>query len=89
MHFAKPDDETFPCMRLCREAIRRGGLYPAAANAANEEANALFREGLIGFTDIPRLVEQALDGPFRTEEGWKMSWRSMPIYATGPGNGPE
>ena len=49
-------------MRLCREAIRRGGLYPAAANAANEEANALFREGLIGFTDIPRLVEQALDG---------------------------
>ena len=79
MHFAKPDDETFPCMRLCREAIRRGGLYPAAANAANEEANALFREGLIGFTDIPRLVEQ----------GWKMSWRSMPIYATGPGNGPE
>ena len=62
MHFAKPDDETFPCMRLCREAIRRGGLYPAAANAANEEANALFREGLIGFTDIPRLVEQALDG---------------------------
>ena len=32
------------------------------ANAANEEANALFREGLIGFTDIPRLVEQALDG---------------------------
>ena len=62
MHFAKPGDETFPCMRLCREAIRRGGLYPAAANAANEEANALFREGLIGFTDIPRLVEQALDG---------------------------
>lgn len=60
MHFAKPDDAAFPCMRLCREAIRRGGLYPAAVNAANEEANALFRKGRIGFLDIGRLVEDAL-----------------------------
>lgn len=61
LHFAEPDDEAFPCMRLCREAIRRGGLYPAAVNAANEEANLLFRQGCIGFTDISRLVGQALD----------------------------
>ena len=60
LHFAAPDDETFPCMRLCREAIRKGGLYPAAANAANEEANALFQQGQIGFLDIGRLVEEAV-----------------------------
>ncbi len=61
LHFAEPDDEAFPCVRLCREAIRRGGLYPAAVNAANEEANLLFRQGRIGFMDIGCLAGQALD----------------------------
>ena len=48
-------------MELCREALRRGGLVPAAANGANEQAVALFLEGKIGFLDIPRLVESAMD----------------------------
>ena len=48
-------------MTICREAISRGGLYPAAVNAANEEAVALFREGRIGFTAISRLAAQALE----------------------------
>ena len=59
--FFEPDDTAFPCMNICREAIIRGGLYPAAVNAANEQAVQLFREGRIGFTDISRLVAQALD----------------------------
>ncbi|WP_457791218.1 1-deoxy-D-xylulose-5-phosphate reductoisomerase [Anaeromassilibacillus sp. SJQ-5] len=59
--FFAPDYETFPCMTYCREAITRGGLYPAAVNAANEEAVALFLTGRIGFTAIPRLVASALD----------------------------
>ena len=48
-------------MTYCREAITRGGLYPAAVNAANEEAVALFLAGRIGFAAIPRLVASALD----------------------------
>ena len=59
--FFAPDYETFPCMTYCREAITRGGLYPAAVNAANEEAVALFLAGRIGFAAIPRLVASALD----------------------------
>ena len=59
--FFAPDYETFPCMTYCREAITRGGLYPAAVNAANEEAVALFLTGRIGFAAIPRLVASALD----------------------------
>ena len=59
--FFAPDYETFPCMTYCREAITWGGLYPAAVNAANEEAVALFLAGRIGFTAIPRLVASALD----------------------------
>ncbi len=59
--FHQPDGEAFPCLELCREALRRGGLVPAAANGANEQAVALFLEGRIGFLDIPRLVESAMD----------------------------
>ena len=59
--FERPDYETFSCINLCRRAFEKGGLYPAAVNAANEKANELFREGRIGFLDIPKAVEAAFD----------------------------
>jgi 1-deoxy-D-xylulose-5-phosphate reductoisomerase len=46
-------------MDICRDAISKGGLYPAAVNCANEEANLLFRQGKISFTDIPQLIKDA------------------------------
>ncbi len=58
--FEKPDYDTFSCINLCRRAFEKGGLYPAAVNAANEKANELFRRGGIKFSDIPRAVENAL-----------------------------
>lgn len=57
--FEKPDYETFSCINLCRKAFEKGGLFPAAVNAANEKANELFRSGKIGFLDIPKSVEAA------------------------------
>ncbi|MBR3767188.1 MAG: 1-deoxy-D-xylulose-5-phosphate reductoisomerase [Clostridia bacterium] len=59
--FYKPDYEVFDCLNICREAITKGGLYPAAVNSANEEANRLFREGKIGFPDLGRLIRTAFD----------------------------
>ncbi len=59
--FYKPDDENFPAMQVCREAIRRGGAYPAAVNAANEAAVALFLKGKLSFLDITRRVSAILD----------------------------
>lgn len=64
--FACPDFETFPCLKLCIDAIKAGGLKPAAANGANEEAVALFLDGKIKFLDIPRLVKAATDAETRT-----------------------
>ncbi|MBO7217783.1 MAG: 1-deoxy-D-xylulose-5-phosphate reductoisomerase [Clostridia bacterium] len=61
MTFAKPDMETFPCLKICIDAIGEGGLKPAAANGANEEAVALFLSGKIKFLDIARLVKAATD----------------------------
>ena len=59
--FEKPDYETFSCINLCRKAFEKGGLFPAAVNAANEKANELFRKGAIGFLDIERAVGAAFD----------------------------
>ena len=59
--FEEPDYDTFACINLCRRAFEKGGLYPAAVNAANEKANELFRNGKIKFLDIPKAVEAAFD----------------------------
>lgn len=58
--FARPDTKTFPCLQICIDAIREGGLKPAVANGANEEAVALFLAGKIGFLDIPELIAGAV-----------------------------
>ena len=58
--FFAPDHDAFPSMNICRRAMELGGLTPAAVNGANEQAVALFADGQIGFTDIPRLVASVL-----------------------------
>ena len=61
LHFAKPDIETFTCLKTCIEAARRGGLAPCAISGANEEAVALFLSGKIGFLEIGELVRGAMN----------------------------
>ena len=50
--FAKPDTDTFSLLALAKEAIRRGGAYPAVLNAANEIAVAAFLDKKLSFTGI-------------------------------------
>ena len=59
--FVKPDLETFPCLALARDCARRGGNLCAAMNGANEEAVAMFLRDEIGFYDIYRLVQKAVE----------------------------
>jgi 1-deoxy-D-xylulose-5-phosphate reductoisomerase len=59
--FEQPDIVKFPCLRLAIEAGKNGGTYPAVLCGADEVAVDLFLKQRIGFTDIARLVEQALD----------------------------
>lgn len=58
--FHRPEEEAFPCLRLARQAAKLGGNACAVLNGANEAAVALFLADRIGFYDIPRLVDQAL-----------------------------
>ena len=59
--FEAPDFGRFPCLSLAYTALRAGGTAPAALNAANEAAVELFVGGKIKYTDIPRLVESAME----------------------------
>jgi 1-deoxy-D-xylulose-5-phosphate reductoisomerase len=61
--FSKPDLLKYPCIRLAYEAGRAGGTMTAVLNAANEAANEMFRKDVgLGFLDIPKLVEGAMEG---------------------------
>src|SRR5436189_489810 len=60
LEFHAPDVDTFPLLRLAREAGERGGTYPCAYNAANEVAVAAFLERRLSFLGIAEAVEDAL-----------------------------
>ena len=59
--FAQPDLDTFRCLALALKAARTGGTAGAILNGANEAAVSLFLDGKIGFLDIARRVERAMD----------------------------
>ncbi len=59
--FEKPDMNTFTCLATCISAIKKGGLYPTAANGANEKAVELFLKGKISFLEIGEFVAKATE----------------------------
>jgi 1-deoxy-D-xylulose-5-phosphate reductoisomerase len=59
--FEPADPIRFPALALARHALQKGGDAPTVLNAANETAVASFLAGRIGFLDIERVVESALD----------------------------
>ena len=57
----EPDMETFRGLPLAIQAAKEGGSMPTVFNAANEEAVALFLDHKIGFLDIYRIIEGAMN----------------------------
>ena len=63
--FSKPDMENFPCLALAYRCAKQGGTACPAMNGANEEAVAMYLRDEIGFYDIYRLVNAAVEAvPF-------------------------
>ena len=60
LEFSTPDTDAFPCLRLAYQALEAERSMPVVLNAANEVAVALFLEGRVGFTAIPRIIEQTM-----------------------------
>lgn len=69
--FEDPDSEKFPCLGLAYKALEAGGNTACVINAANEVAVASFLMGRIGFTDIYRIIMEALE---------KMPFVADPLY---------
>lgn len=58
--FIRPDLDRYPCLALAMAACRQGQAATTALNAANEAAVAAFLAERIGFMDIARVNEAAL-----------------------------
>jgi 1-deoxy-D-xylulose-5-phosphate reductoisomerase len=61
LHFSEPDMDRFPCLKIAREALLRGGTLPTVMNAANEVAVAAFLEEKIPLSGIWHLVEEIMN----------------------------
>ncbi len=59
--FEAVDTDTFPCLRLAREAGMAGGTAPCTLNAANEVAVHAFLAGRLRFMEIAAVIERTLE----------------------------
>ncbi len=60
LSFEEVDKDRFPCFDLIVMAGKEGGVYPAIANGANEEAVKLFLQGKIKYNDIYKAIYGAM-----------------------------
>ena len=60
LEFHAPARDRFPCLDLAYRALRTGGTLPVVLNAANEVAVDAFLDGKLGFTAIPRVIENVM-----------------------------
>ena len=61
LNFQEADEERFPCLRLGRAVALSEDSAPIILNAANEIAVAAFLQREISFTQIPVIIEEALN----------------------------
>jgi 1-deoxy-D-xylulose-5-phosphate reductoisomerase len=61
LDFAPASTRRFPCLRLARQALRKGGAWPCAFNAADEIAVAAFLERRMPFPAIAQVIERVLE----------------------------
>lgn len=59
--FFEPDFNKFECLNLAYQALKNGGNSPCILNAANEIAVEKFLSGLIKFSDISKIINEALN----------------------------
>jgi 1-deoxy-D-xylulose-5-phosphate reductoisomerase len=60
LDFEKISTRRYPCLRLAREAMKKGGTWPCALNAADEVAVGAFLKRQIPFLGIAEVVERVL-----------------------------
>src|SRR5271170_8251940 len=66
LEFEEVPERKFPCLSLAKEALRQGGAWPCALNAADEIAVAAFLERRLPFPGIAAVIERVLEHTSRT-----------------------
>ncbi|MGA8224259.1 MAG: 1-deoxy-D-xylulose-5-phosphate reductoisomerase [Candidatus Acidiferrales bacterium] len=61
LEFEDVPERKFPCLALAKEALRQGGAWPCALNAADEIAVAAFLERRLPFLGIAKVIERVLE----------------------------
>ena len=59
--FEEVDTKKFECIKLAYQAGKIGGTYPTVLNVSNDLAVDMFLKKIIKFTDIPEIINRALD----------------------------
>ena len=59
--FEEVDGAKYPCFNLVVECAKQGGILPAVVNGANDRAVELFLKGQIGYTDIFKALDNAVN----------------------------
>lgn len=59
--FEVPDTQTFTCLSLATEAMKKGGTLPCVLNAANEITVQAFLQHKIGFLEIAEYNARAME----------------------------
>ncbi len=61
LNFKEVDYNRYPCFKMALEVIKKGGVYPCAMSAADEEAVKLFLEDKISYLEIKDYIEYAVN----------------------------
>lgn len=79
--FEELNRKKFPCFDLVVNAAKKGGVYPALVNGANDAAVKLFLEDKITFNDIYRSLSSVLDGYYGNYDGTQACLYEANAYA--------
>jgi len=93
LDFSEPARDRFPCLGLAYRALRAGGTSPVVLNTANEVAVHAFLDRKLGFTMIPRVIQETMDAhtaePASTLQAVRRADQWAREYAHGAARGLE
>ncbi|MBO5714156.1 MAG: 1-deoxy-D-xylulose-5-phosphate reductoisomerase [Clostridia bacterium] len=81
LSFEEVDNAKYPCFNLVRECARKGGIYTALINGANDMAVELFLKDKIKYSDIEKALDLAVSTYNGSYDGTFESLKTANDYA--------
>ena len=81
LSFEEVDNDKYPCFNLVRECAKKGGIYTALINGANDTAVDLFLKDKIKYGDIFKSLDMAVNSYNGSYDGTFESLKTANDYA--------